>query len=189
MLTCRQVINKTIITSDGRILGKLSSAIVDDEWRIPYFSVLLERNLAPTFNIRKPLFGSPRAFLEPKEVAAMSDNVILKRRLEEMSGYLMEKGLGVEAATVLGRKVVGEGGYYFGDLQDMVMDQARWRIPELVVEVRKKAADDMGFPMTLFGTCQAKVPVKRVEALRESVHLTIERDEFSQYVVKERGRA
>jgi sporulation protein YlmC with PRC-barrel domain len=188
MLTCRQVINKPLITSDGRILGKVESVIVDDAWKIPLFSIYLERAVAEKFHIRRPLLGNPRSFLEPSEISALSDNVILKRRLVDMKEQLRERGQGVDASRLLGRKVSGEEGYYFGDLEDMTIDQARWRVLELVVEVKKKAADEMGFPMTLFGTCKAKVPVKRVEAVKDHIVLSIGPEDFKEYVVKERSR-
>lgn len=188
MLTCRQISNKPVITSDGRILGKLASAIVDEDWVIPLFSIFIERGLAQKFHIRKPLFGGPKAFLEPKEVSALSDNVILKRKLLEMEEYLKEKGVGMEASRLLRRRVLGTDGYHFGELQDMVIDQAHWRISELFVEVRKKAADEMGFPMTLFGTCHAKVPVKRVETIKDSVLLSLGPDDFKEYIVKQKPR-
>ncbi len=188
MLTCRQVVNKPIITSDGRMLGKVASATLEEDWSIPLLSILLERNVAQTFKIRRPLLGSPKAFIEPREVSALSDNVILKRGLEEMRDYLIDVGGAMEANGVLGRKVLGEEEYYFGDLQDLIIDQARWRISQLLVEVRKKAADDMGFPMTLFGTCHAKVPVKRVKAVTNSVLISLDPQGFKEYVVKERSR-
>ncbi|MCJ2520049.1 MAG: hypothetical protein LN412_03765, partial [Candidatus Thermoplasmatota archaeon] len=59
---------------------------------------------------------------------------------------------------------------------------------ELFVEVRKKAADEMGFPMTLFGTCHAGVPVKRVETIKDSVLLSLGPDDFKEYIVKRKPR-
>lgn len=188
MLTARQVVNLPVITSDGRIVGKVASATVDDAWGVPYFALNLERNVADAAKIRKPLFGSPRGFLEPAEVDALSDNVILSRKLAEIPDVLRTKGAGMEVLRVLGRPVVGEEDYYFGDLQDVFLDAARWRVSELLVEVRKKAADEMGFPMTLFGTCQAKVPVKRVESLAARLSLGLDPEGFKEYVVKEKAR-
>ncbi|MFQ5838283.1 MAG: hypothetical protein ACE5HJ_05815 [Thermoplasmata archaeon] len=188
MLTCRQVINKTVITSDGRILGKMESVIVDDSWKIPLLSISLERSVAERFRIRKPILGTPKAFLPPSEVSALSDNVILERRLADMAEHLQERGAGMKVSKLLGRKVMGEDGYYFGDLDDMNIDQAHWKVSELILEVRKKAADEMGFPMTLFGTCKAKVPVKRVKEVRDHIYLSLGPSEFKEYVVKERSR-
>ncbi len=188
MLTARQVVNLPVITSDGRIVGKVASATVNEEWGVPHFALNLERNVADDAKIRKPLLGSPKGFLEPTEVDALSDNVILKRRLAEIPEVLQAKGAGTEVVRVLGRRVVGEEDYYFGDLQDVFLDPAHWRIPELLVEVRKKAADEMGFPMTLFGTCHAKVPVKRVESLADRLLLGLDPEGFKDYIVKEKAR-
>lgn len=188
MLTCRQVVNKTVISSDGRILGRLASAFVDEEWRIPAFSILVERGVAETFRIRSPLFGGPRRFFEPSEITALSDNVILKRRLEEMREYLMDKGTGIEANNALGWKVLGEGNYHLGDLQDLAIDKGHWRMTDLVVEVRKKAADEMGLPMSIFGSLQAKVPVRQVESFSGQVILALNLEGFKEHVIKERSR-
>lgn len=188
MLTARQIVNLPVITSDGRIVGKVASATVGDEWGVPHFALNLERAVADQVKIRKPLLGSPKGFLEPTEVDALSDNVILARRLSEMGDVLRSKGLGMEATRLLGRRVTGEEDYYFGDLQDLFLDPARWRIADLLVEVRKKAADEMGFPMTLFGTCHAKVPVKRVDSLANHLELGLDPEGFKEYVVKQKAQ-
>ncbi len=188
MLSCKSVATRTIITSDGRILGRVRTAMVDGEWRIPLFSLFLERELSRMFHLRRPLLGNPRAYIETGEISALSDNVVLKRRLDELEGEVRTKGEGREATKLLGRRVVGEGGYYFGDLADMSLDQAHWRVSDLLVEVRKKAADDMGFPLTLFGTCNAKVPVKRVESVEKQLYLSMGPDGFKEYIIKEKPR-
>ncbi len=96
--------------------------------------------------------------------------------------------MGMEGPKLLGRKVLGDHSYYFGDLEDMVLDRAHWRVSDLIVEVRKKASDDMGFPLTIFGTSKAKVPVKQVEAIRDHILLSLDPEGFREYVVKERLR-
>ncbi len=188
MLSCKAIAAKTVITSDGRILGRVRSAMVDEHWKIPLFSIYLDRGQARQFHIRRPLFGNPRAYLETGEIAALSDNVVLKRRLAEFEDRLRPRGDGREATKMLGSKVLGEEGYYFGELTDLTLDQARWKIHDLLVEVRKKAADDMGFPLTLFGTCQARVPVKRVDTLSDQLQLAMGPDGFKEYIIKERHR-
>lgn len=187
-MSCKAITSKTVITSDGRILGRMRTAMVDEDWAIPLFSIFLERELARKFRIRRPLLGNPRAYFKTGEVSAFSDNAILKRRLDELGDRLYPRGEGREATRMLGKKVLGEEGYNFGELADMSLDQAHWKIPELLVEVRKKAADDMGFPLTLFGTCHAKVPVKRVESFKDHINLSMGPDGFKQYIIKERHR-
>lgn len=188
MLSCKAIAAKTVITSDGRILGRVRTAMVDEDWKIPLFSMFLDRELARQFHIRRPLLGNPKAYFETEEISALSDNVVLKRRLTEFEDRLAAKGDGREATKLLGSKVLGEEGYHFGELSDMSLDQARWKIHDLLVEVRKKAADDMGFPLTLFGTCQARVPVKRVDTLRDQLHLAMGPDGFKEYIIKEKHR-
>lgn len=188
MLSARSLSTKTVITSDGRIVGRLGTAMVGRDWDIPLFLLLLDREVARRFHIRKPLLGAPKAFVSPEEVAALSDNVILSRPLDEMNGHLHAKGGGREAARMVGRKVLGEGGYYFGDLTDLTVDQGHWRVQELLVEVRKRAAEEMGFPLTLFGTCQAKVPVRRVEQAKDHVLAEMGPEGFKEYVIKEQAR-
>lgn len=188
MLPVTDLLNKPVITRDGRILGRLTALRVDEEWKIPLLAVSLNRDVAEKVEVRKPLFGSPRVFLDPSEVAALGDNVILDRSLAEVPESFLPAGKGMEAQRLLGRKVHGEEDYYFGDLSNLAVDSGRWRISEVLVDVRKKAADEMGLPMTVFGTFQAKVPVQKVEGVADHLRLAMGPDEFKRYVVKERSR-
>ncbi|MEE9267964.1 MAG: hypothetical protein V3U70_00995 [Thermoplasmata archaeon] len=188
MTTVKDILNKTVITRDARVLGKLGSPLVDDAWKVPQLSILLNRDVADRLEIRKPFFGSPRIFVEPSEVSSLSDNLVLTRKLEEMPDHIQKRGVGTEAQSLLGRRVQGEEEYAFGDTEDLTIDRAHWRISELIVDVRRKAADDMGYPMTIFGSCKAKVPVRVVEEVKDTLRLAVGPDEFKNYIVRTRSR-
>ncbi len=188
MTTAKDILNKTVITRDARVLGKLGSPLVDDAWKIPRLSILLTRDIADRLGVRKPFFGSPRVFVEPSEVSSLSDNLVLTRRLDEMPDHLQKGGAGVEAQSFLGRRVEGEEAYPFGDTEDLVIDRAHWRVSDLLVDVRRKAADDMDYPMTIFGSCTAKVPVRVVEEVRDTLRLSVGPEEFKNYIVRTRSR-
>jgi sporulation protein YlmC with PRC-barrel domain len=186
--SAKDILNKTVITRDARILGKLGSPLVDDAWKVPRLSILLSRDVADRMEIRKPFFGSPRVYVEPSEVSSLTDNLVLTRRLDEMSDHFKERGAGMEAQVILGRKVQGEEEYAFGDTEDLDIDKAHWRVSDVLVDVRRKAADDMGYPMTIFGSCKAKVPVRIVEEVKDALQLSVGPDDFKNYIVRTRSR-
>ncbi|MDX1534792.1 MAG: hypothetical protein R3291_04160 [Thermoplasmata archaeon] len=189
MTTAKDILNKTVITRDARVLGKLGSPLVDLEWKVPRLSILLSRDVADRLEIRKPFFGSPRVFVEPSEVSSLTDNLVLTRKLEEMPDHIQKRGPGMEAQALLGRHVAGEEEYPFGETEDLAIDKAHWKVSELLVDVRRKAADEMGYPMTIFGSCKAKVPVRVVEEVKDSLQLSVGPDEFKNYIIKSRSRA
>ncbi|MFQ6013708.1 MAG: hypothetical protein ACE5LS_08770 [Thermoplasmata archaeon] len=188
MTSAKDLLNRTVITRDARVLGKLGSPLVDDAWKVPRLSILLGREVAARMEIRKPLLGSPRVFVEPSEVASLSDNLVLKRKLDEVPDHLRERGVGVEAQSLLGRRVLGEEDYAFGDAEDLAIDRARWRVSDVIVDIRRRAADDMGYPMTIFGSCKAKVPIRMVGEVRDTLRLSVGPEEFKNYIVRRRSR-
>lgn len=189
MLPATDLFNKPVITRDGRILGKVASLRIDAQWKVPLLTLSLNRDVAEQVEVRKPLFGSPKVFLDPERVSALGDNAILDRSLEEIPDVFATTGTGVEAQKVLGRKVLGEEDTLFGSVENLVVDSGKWRITDVVVDVHRKAADAMGFPLTIFGTCHAKVPVKRVGEVSDRLRVAVGPDRFKEYVVKERSRA
>ncbi|MFQ5919954.1 MAG: hypothetical protein ACE5I4_07945 [Thermoplasmata archaeon] len=189
MTTARDILNKTVITRDARVLGKLGTPLVDLHWKVPRLSILLSRDVADRLEIRKPFFGSPRVYVEPTEVSSLSDNLVLTRKLDEMPDHIQKRGAGIEAQSLLGRRVEGEEEYAFGDTEDLAIDKAHWRVSELLVDVRRKAADEMGYPMTIFGSCKAKVPVRIVEEVKDTLRVSVGPDEFKNYIVKSRSQA
>ncbi|MFQ5553270.1 MAG: hypothetical protein ACE5EW_06090, partial [Thermoplasmata archaeon] len=146
MTSAKDILNKTVITRDARVLGKLGSPLVSEAWKVPRLSILLSRDVADRMEIRKPFFGSPQVYVEPSEVSSLTDNLVLTRKLDEMPDHFQERGPGMEAQVLLGRKVKGEEAYTFGDTEDLAIDKAHWRISDVLVDVRRKAADDMGYP-------------------------------------------
>lgn len=188
MLSVTDLISRPVITRDGRILGRVHSLRVSPKWDVPLVTVALNRDVADELDVRKPLFGTPKVFLDPEGVAALGDNLILERPLEEIPDTFVAAGMGEEAQKVLGRKVYGEDAYYFGEVTNLLLDSGKWRIHDLLVDVHRKAADAMGFPMTLFGTCTAKVPIQAVETA-DPIQVPVGPDEFKKYVVKERAQA
>lgn len=74
---------KTVITKDGRTLGQVRDVEIDlANLRVTAFVVKLERTVLDTLHLKKPFMGSQEIHVPASDVSAISDSVVLEKKLE-----------------------------------------------------------------------------------------------------------
>lgn len=80
---------KKVLTQDGSEIGEVKGLDVDTtSWRVPTLEVKLRRDQLESLSIKRPIFGTKTVHLSVDHVSGISDQVILKRKLTELSSLL-----------------------------------------------------------------------------------------------------
>jgi len=83
-----ELVGKMIVAGDGREVGEVDNVYIDvAQWRVTAIGVRLRREVLEELHLRRPLLGSQTIRLPVEQVAAVSDTVVLKPALAEVSFF------------------------------------------------------------------------------------------------------
>jgi sporulation protein YlmC with PRC-barrel domain len=87
----RDIVDKKILTQDGREVGYVEAIDVDLEtWKVQSMELKLRRDALEALHIKRPLFGTRSARLSVEHVSGVTDSVVLKTGMEELSAKLSD---------------------------------------------------------------------------------------------------
>lgn len=82
-----QIIGKRVVAKDGRELGTVESIFVETEgWQVTAMAVKVARDKLDELRMKRPLVGSRSIKIPMTEVAAATDNVMLRGTISELTG-------------------------------------------------------------------------------------------------------
>lgn len=73
--------------------------------------------------------------------------------------------------TLLGKKVIGTGGYILGEVKGASIDTKTWQIVQLHVKLTDNAAEELGFKKR-FRSSTVSMPIKMVQAVGDVVNVS-----------------
>lgn len=79
-------------------------------------------------------------------------------------------------------KVVGSEGGVFGDVDDVELDLATWRMTSLIVRVTAEAVTSLGLEKPFWSRARLSVPVHQVAGATDVVVLRSSLEEFAQLI-------
>ncbi len=81
--------------------------------------------------------------------------------------------------TLLGKKVIGTGGYILGDVKGASIDEKTWNIATLHVKLADTAAEELGFKKR-FRSSKVNMPIRMVQAVGDVVSVSPSLKELSE---------
>ena len=86
VITTADLKDKKVMTQDGHRIGDVDSVTVDiDAWEVQHIRVKLRREVLESLSLERPLFGTQTVDVSVKEVAGISEAVILRSTLETLT--------------------------------------------------------------------------------------------------------
>lgn len=73
--------------------------------------------------------------------------------------------------TLLGKKVIGTGGYILGEVKGASIDTKTWQIVQLHLKLTDNAAEELGFKKR-FRSSMVSMPIKMVQAVGDVVNVS-----------------
>jgi sporulation protein YlmC with PRC-barrel domain len=81
--------------------------------------------------------------------------------------------------TVVGKQVIGTGGYIIGEIKGALIDTKTWQVPQLYVKLSDNAATELGFKKR-FRSSIVCIPTKMIQAVGDVVTIAPPLKELSQ---------
>jgi sporulation protein YlmC with PRC-barrel domain len=88
--------------------------------------------------------------------------------------------------TILGKKVIGTGGFIIGEVTGADLDIKTWQVPHLYIKLTDNAATELGFKKR-FRSSTVCIPTKMVQAVGDVVTMApplkelVENKEITEY--------
>lgn len=83
-----ELAGKMIVAGDGREVGEVDDVYIDVvQWRVTALGVRLRREVLDELHLRRPLLGSQTIRLPVEQVGAVSDTVVLKPPLADVTFF------------------------------------------------------------------------------------------------------
>lgn len=81
------LVKKKVLAQHGKQIGEVDAVCIDlDTWMVTAFQVKLERSVLEELDIKQPvLFGTQSIKMSVDHISGVSDAVILKKSIEEIS--------------------------------------------------------------------------------------------------------
>ena len=73
--------------------------------------------------------------------------------------------------TLLGKKVIGTGGYIIGEVKGASIDTKTWQIAQFHIKLTDNAAEELGFKKR-FRSSMVSMPIKMVQAVGDVVNVS-----------------
>lgn len=130
-----------VVSADGKIIGTVNSAIITGKMEISGLVVKLNKAAAKIIGEKKPLLSSLYRDINIEEIKGIKDTVILNHSWKDLSNYLLDHNIKFDADRLLGMDVLGTGGKIVGTVEDINIDTQSWKMPSLIIKIRKDALE------------------------------------------------
>ena len=108
-----------------------------------------------------------------------------------VSGQVLQIELRVEKeafvaqqlGNIRGRTVIAGDGQAIGEVEDLVVDTASWRVESLQLKVSKDMADQLGIRRGIFRGGRFHLPVEFIQSIGDSIILKVPSQELRKSLV------
>jgi sporulation protein YlmC with PRC-barrel domain len=85
-LTVAELQGIPVVSQDGRELGEVESFVIDiDTWRVEKVEIKVRKRVLEELNLRRPLLGTQVIQVRAEEISGVSDTLVLKSDLSELT--------------------------------------------------------------------------------------------------------
>jgi sporulation protein YlmC with PRC-barrel domain len=84
----------------------------------------------------------------------------------------------INLEILIGKKVIGTGGYIIGELKGVTIDEKTWKVALLHVKLTDNTSEELGFKKR-FRSSTVNMPIKMVQAVGDVITLSPSLKELS----------
>jgi sporulation protein YlmC with PRC-barrel domain len=85
----------------------------------------------------------------------------------------------ISFSQLLGKQVIGTGGFIIGEVKGASIDEKTWRVPQIYVKLTDKAATELGFKKR-FRSSTVSIPITMIQAVGDVVTMAPPLKELSE---------
>jgi sporulation protein YlmC with PRC-barrel domain len=130
-----------VVSTDGKIIGTVHSAIITGKMEVSGLVIKLNKASITAIGKKKPFLSSLCMDVNIEEIKGIMDTVVLHHSWNDFSNYLLAHNTKFDAERLLGLEVLGTGGKIVGTVEDINIDTQNWRLPSLIIKIKKDALE------------------------------------------------
>jgi len=108
-----------------------------------------------------------------KKMQASSDKLI-KLKAKVFIGVFL-----ISFETIVGKQVIGTGGFIIGEVKGALIDTKTWQVPQLYIKLSDNAANELGFKKR-FRSSTVCLPTKMIQAIGDMITIAPPLKELSE---------
>jgi sporulation protein YlmC with PRC-barrel domain len=162
-----------VVSADGKIIGTVNSAIITGKMEISGLVIKLSKTAIETIGKKKPFLSSLQMDVNIEEIRGIQDTVVLNHSWKDISNYLLLHNTKFDAQRLLGMEVLGIGGKIIGTVEDINIDTQDWRLPSLIIKIRKDALDLVKTEKCLLGNNRLHISMQHIVDIGDYVMLEV----------------
>jgi sporulation protein YlmC with PRC-barrel domain len=173
-----------VLSADGKIIGTVASAIITGKLEISGLSIKLNKEAVSAFGKKKPIFSSLHMDVNISDIAGIQDKVVLRYLLKELGNHLLPHNERFDAEKLLGMQVVGTQGKVVGTVDDINIDVQDWKLPSLVIKIKKDAFESAKMEKWRLGGNRLHVSAQHIIDIGDYVMLEVTAENIGEILEK-----
>jgi sporulation protein YlmC with PRC-barrel domain len=167
-------LNKTdVVSADGKIIGTVHSAIITGKMQISGLVIKMNKEAIKIIGKKKPFFSSLRMDINIEEIKGIKDKVVLNHSWKDIGYYLLSHNIKFDAERLRGMEVLGIGGRIVGTVEDINIDTQNWKLPSLIIKIRKDALEMLKMEKCLLGDNRLHISMQHIIDVGDYVMLEV----------------
>jgi sporulation protein YlmC with PRC-barrel domain len=162
-----------VVSADGKIIGTVNSAIITGKMEISGLVIKMNKAATTTIGKKKPFLSSIRMDVNIEEIKGIKDTVVLNHSWKDLSNYLLTHNTKFDTERLLGMEVLGTGGKIIGTVEDINIDTQSWRLPSLIIKIRKDALEMVKTEKCLIGNNRLDISMQHIVDIGDYVMLEV----------------
>jgi sporulation protein YlmC with PRC-barrel domain len=167
-------LNKTdVVSADGKIIGTVKSAIITGKMEIRGIVIKMNKMATKTIGKKKPFLSSLLMDVNIEEIKGIKDKVVLNHFWNDIGDYLLSHDIKFDAERLLGMEVLGIGGKIVGTVEDINIDTQSWKLPSLIIKIRKDALEMVKMEKCLLGDKHLHISMQHIVDVGDYIMLEV----------------
>jgi sporulation protein YlmC with PRC-barrel domain len=168
-----------VVSADGKIIGIVNSAIITGKMEIRGLVIKMNKAATTTIGKKKPFLSSICMDVNIEEIKGIKDTVVLNHSWKDLNNYLLAHNSKFDTERLLGMEVLGTGGKIIGTVEDINIDTQNWRLPSLIIKIRKDALEMVKTEKCLIGNNRLDISMQHIVDIGDYVMLEVTAKDIS----------
>ncbi len=171
-MVCLSDIRKMeVLSSDGRVIGKVDDVTIDDEWSVKGLTLKLDKDVARSMGKQPPALSALKLEVGLDIIKSLGDKVVLNLPLAELGAHVKAQEGVRRVSSFVGMGVVSTEGKILGTVSDISIEMQSWKMPSIQISVPREVLDELKAKKPVLGKGTLSLSMVHVKSIKDYVML------------------
>jgi len=184
MKALKELEGKEVLSSDGRLIGKVEDFTWDLDRELVKMVVKMNKDVLEDIGEEKPMLSSVRMGIELEQIKAFTDNVILYKPIDSLHVLFDDISDEDVISSIRGMEISGSNGRDLGKVTDILIDVDGWKSLSVLVKLNKEILETLDVKSSLLSKTRLAISMVHVVSISDRVMLDTSADELGEIIEK-----